>query len=95
MKILYFDNLSYSEYADLVFCPHCENGEKAEAMLVPCGMEKCPLCGENTMWKNDGDDEYEVLLDNVFKHDEIVHVDANYDEEYDDMSDEIILIPLK
>lgn len=95
MKILYFDNLNYCDCADLVSCPHCDNDNKADAMLVPTGMESCPLCGEPTMWKKENPDEYEVSLEEIFKTNEIIHVIANYDEEYDDMSDEPVLIPLR
>ena len=98
MRILYFDNLDYnSDYADLVTCHHCDNGntsDKYDAMLVPCGMERCPICGDPTEWKDDDNDRYEVSIDEILKTDEVIHRNANYDESYDDMADEITLIPL-
>lgn len=97
MKILYFDNLQYdSDYADFVKCPHCDNdGNKADAMLVPSGNEFCPICGEETIWADEDRKKYEVLISEIFETEEIIHVNARFREEYDDMSDESTLIPIK
>ena len=97
MKILYFDNLEYdSEYADLVKCPHCENdGNKADAMVVPTGNKFCHICGDETIWADDDNDRYEVKLSEIFETEEIIHVKANYREDYDDMADEATLVPIK
>lgn len=95
MKIIYFDNLEYGGYGDFVTCHHCDNNNfNADAMLVPCGTEFCPLCGDPTVWKDEDNGNYELELDKAFAEHEIIHMNANYAEEYDDMADEAILIPL-
>lgn len=97
MKILFFDNLEYnSEYADFVKCMHFDNdGNKADAMLVPVGNEFCPICGEETIWADADHERYEVSISEVFETEEIVHTDANFREEYNDMTDESKLIAIK
>ena len=96
MRILYFDNLEYGgEYADFVICHHCENYDRADAMLVPSGTERCPICGDYTVWADDDRNRYEVSISEMMDNEEIIHVDAFYREEYDDMADETILIPIK
>ena len=94
MKILYFDNLNYGDYADLVTCYHCDNYTLADAMLVPTGTELCPVCGDYTSWADDNVDHREVNIEEIFKTNEIIHIRANYDEDYDEMNEEPILIPL-
>jgi hypothetical protein len=94
MKILYFDNLNYCDYADLVTCYHCDNYALADAMLVPTGTEFCPVCGDCTSWTDDNVDNREVNIEEIFKTNEIIHITANYAEEYDDMNEEPVLIPL-
>lgn len=93
LRIAYFDNLDYGEYADLVSCPHCEmGGEQIDVMLVPFAMENCPICGENTVWAFD--DVYDVKLDEVLDKYEIVKLKANYREEYNKDTDETKLIKI-
>lgn len=97
MKILYFDNLQYDgDYADFVKCPHCDNnGNKADAMLVPSGNEYCPMCGNQTIWASDNREKYEVLISEMFDNEEIIHTNANFYEIYNDMADEAILVPFE
>jgi len=33
------------EYADSVKCTNCES-----ELLLPCGTERCPICGGELMW---------------------------------------------
>lgn len=73
-KVVYvFSDLSYGEFADYVRCANCDI-----EMLVPCGMENCPICGEEgmTMWVND--DEQEVNVEQFLSENEFVEVDSKY-----------------
>lgn len=94
MKILYFNNLNYCDYADLVTCYHCDNYTLADAMLVPTGTELCPVCGDCTSWADDDVDHREVNIEEIFKTNEIIHTYnmANYDEEYDEINKCPVLI---
>ena len=76
MKMIYFENLKYGNYADLVTCPHCQHGE---AMLVPVGMQECPLCGDDTIWKDEANGNYEIELGKAFSENEIVYMESNVD----------------
>lgn len=43
--LLKFKNLTYGETADFCRCPNCEKN-----ILLPNGMERCPICGEEVVW---------------------------------------------
>lgn len=73
-KVVYvFSDLTYGESADYVRCANCDI-----EMLVPCGMERCPICGEEgmTMWVND--DEQEVNVEDFLSENEFVEMDSQY-----------------
>ena len=73
-KVVYvFSDIPYDEFADYVRCANCDI-----EMLVPCGMEKCPICGEEgmTMWVND--DEQEVNVEQFLYENEFVETDSKY-----------------
>ena len=93
MKVIYFDNLDYGTHADLVFCNDCEMDDKADAMLVPCGFETCPLCGTSgcETWVQPDSGEHtdycgdaEVCLDEFVPKHEIIHSVAYCTEDSED-----------
>lgn len=86
MKVVIFDNLIYDSTADLVTCPHCENMEQADVMLVPSGMNDCPICGDNLMWYDDDPSHNmeEISLDAIPSDWEIIHMKADYKEIFDE-----------
>ena len=60
-KIIVYDDANYSNVADYVECNHC-----GKRMLLPCGADKCPECGEEGMleWADlVFEDNQEVIFD--------------------------------
>lgn len=72
-RVYMFTDFEYGEYADYVRCCNCDI-----EMLLPCGTEKCPICGEEgmTMWVDD--DEQVVNIGDFIDNNNVVEVDSKY-----------------
>lgn len=99
MKAIYFTNLQYGDTADLVRCNWC-GCEQDMYMLIPCGYDVCPLCGEIGYldWAEDetGSNIDEVNLEKFLSDpdNEVSRMEAKFKEVYDEEEGEYIAVSI-